>query len=168
MTTPNPTDIFPTISNGKVIPASMTYYDIRWNGSDYKFSVGGAQEKTLSILGIHGYATAAEAARHVQTMNALQAAAGGANILAGVVAGPGILQPGNIAQGAGAAGAAAAAVPSGLNAIGAFFTRLGQASLWLRIGEVVLGIVLVAVGASKIVPAFTPAQMIAKRVGVKI
>lgn len=161
MTTPNPTDIFPTIENGKVVPAKLTWYDIRWQGSNYVFQVGGAQEKTLTLLGIHGYATEAQAKAHVQTMNALQAAAGGANILAGTTAGPAIVQPGNIAQGAGAAAAAG-------ETVGGFLARLESAALWLRVAEVALGLVLVAVGVAKIVPAFTPAQMIAKQVGVKV
>lgn len=46
-----------------------------------------------------------------------------------------------------------------------FLGKLGQASLWLRIAEVALGLVLVAVGVAKIVPAFTPAQVIAHQVG---
>jgi hypothetical protein len=62
----------------------------------------------------------------------------------------------------------AAVSATGLNAIGAFFTKLGQASIWLRVAEVVLGLVLVAVGMARVVPSFTPAQMIAKKVGVKL
>jgi len=54
---------------------------------------------------------------------------------------------------------------TGVDAIGAFFSKLGQASMWLRIAEVTLGLVLVAVGVAKMVPAFTPAQMIARKVG---
>jgi hypothetical protein len=54
---------------------------------------------------------------------------------------------------------------TGLAAVGQFFNNLGSAAWWLRIGEVVLGLVLVAVGVAKVVPAFTPAQMIAKRLG---
>lgn len=42
-------------------------------------------------------------------------------------------------------------------------------SSWpLRIAEIALGLVLVAVGVAKLVPGFTPAQVIAKRVGVKV
>lgn len=54
--------------------------------------------------------------------------------------------------------AAAAAAVGGLSGF--------LSSTWpLRIGEILLGLVLVAVGVAKLVPAFTPAQMIAKRVG---
>lgn len=60
------------------------------------------------------------------------------------------------------------AVSNPLDAVGAFLAKLGQASTWLRVAEVALGLVLVAVGVAKVVPAFTPAQMIAKRAGVKL
>lgn len=57
------------------------------------------------------------------------------------------------------------AVSNPVAGVSAFLAKLGQASLWLRVGEVALGIVLVAVGLAKLIPGFTPAQMIAKRVG---
>lgn len=57
---------------------------------------------------------------------------------------------------------------TGLSTVAAFLAKLGQAALWLRVGEVALGLVLVAVGVAKLVPAFTPAQMIAKKAGVKL
>lgn len=65
-------------------------------------------------------------------------------------------------------GGLTASVPSPLAAVAAFLAKLGQAALWLRIGEVALGLVLVGVGLAKLVPAFTPAQMIAKKAGVKL
>lgn len=52
-----------------------------------------------------------------------------------------------------------------LASVSAFLAKLGQPSLWLRVGEVLLGLVLVAVGLAKVVPAFTPAQMVAKKLG---
>lgn len=52
-----------------------------------------------------------------------------------------------------------------LASIGAFLAKLGQASTWLRVAEVALGLVLVAVGVAKIVPSFTPAQVIARKFG---
>ena len=52
-----------------------------------------------------------------------------------------------------------------LAAIGKFLAKLGQASTWLRVAEVGLGLVLVAVGVAKLVPAFTPATAIARRFG---
>lgn len=39
---------------------------------------------------------------------------------------------------------------SGLAAIGAFFNKLGQGSTWIRVGEVMLGLILLAVGAARI------------------
>lgn len=50
---------------------------------------------------------------------------------------------------------------TGLAAIGAFFAALSQASTWLRIGEGVLGLVLVAVGVARITNAVPIATKIA-------
>jgi hypothetical protein len=41
----------------------------------------------------------------------------------------------------------------GLDAIGAFFSNLGQASTWVRVGQVALGLILIAVGAARITHA---------------
>jgi hypothetical protein len=58
-----------------------------------------------------------------------------------------------------------------LQAIGDFFSKLGQANTWIRVGEVLLGIILLAVGAARITHAenfvskavgHTPAGRIAK------
>lgn len=46
-----------------------------------------------------------------------------------------------------AGGVAASAVP-GLSQIGTFFASLGQASTWERLAEVVVGVILIAAGAS--------------------
>ena len=62
----------------------MTWYDIKWNGQEYVEDLTGAAQKTLTVLGIHGYATEAEARAHPQTMNTLQAVTGGAQALSGV------------------------------------------------------------------------------------
>ena len=50
---------------------------------------------------------------------------------------------------------------SGAAAIGDFLSRLGQASTWLRVGEVVLGLVLIAIGVAKMTDAVPIATKIA-------
>lgn len=55
--------------------------------------------------------------------------------------------------------------PTGLAAIGSFFSTLGQANLWIRVGEVALGIVLLAVGIARITSAVPAATSIAKTAG---
>lgn len=50
---------------------------------------------------------------------------------------------------------------TGLTAIGDFFSRLTQANTWLRAGEVVLGLVLIAVGIARITNAVPLATKIA-------
>lgn len=41
------------------------------------------------------------------------------------------------------------AVP-GLNQIGTFFSDLGQANTWIRVGEVILGVILIGIGIAHI------------------
>lgn len=103
----------------------------------------GGDEKILTALGIHGYATEAEAKAHVQSMNVLQGAAGGANVLAGTVAAPGIVQPGNVAQGAGTAASAGSSVAGILQGLTA-------RELWVRVAEGVLGLALVLVAVAEL------------------
>lgn len=63
-----------------------------------------------------------------------------------------------VKTGAGAVEGAATAVPD-------FLSRLTSANLWERIGEVVLGIVLIAVGLARITHAVPVATQIAKTAG---
>ena len=53
---------------------------------------------------------------------------------------------------------------TGLAAIGDFFGRLTSANLWERVGEVVLGIILIAVGLAKLTGAVPIATAIASKV----
>jgi hypothetical protein len=53
---------------------------------------------------------------------------------------------------------------TGLAAIGDFFSRLTQASTWLRIGEGILGLLLIAVGTARMTHAVPAAAQIAKAV----
>jgi hypothetical protein len=51
---------------------------------------------------------------------------------------------------------------SGLAAIGDFFTRLTEPATWLRAGEVILGLLLIAVGVAKMTDAVPVASRVAK------
>lgn len=55
-------------------------------------------------------------------------------------------------------------IPNPLTAIGDFFGRLEEGSTWIRIGEVLLGIVLIALGVAKMTNAVPVATNIAKAV----
>jgi hypothetical protein len=121
----------------------MTWYDIKFQGQTYVENITGTGEKILSGLGIHGYATEAEARAHPQTMNVLQGAAGGANVLAGVTAAPGVLQPGEVAAGAGTAANAAPSVTD-------FLKGLTSRQLWVRLAEGVLGVALILVAVAEL------------------
>jgi hypothetical protein len=50
---------------------------------------------------------------------------------------------------------------TGINAVGDFFMRLTQANTWLRIGEVAIGILLLAVGIASMTHAIPTATKIA-------
>jgi len=69
--------------------------------------------------------------------------------------GPGIANPGNQAN------QPPANPLTGITAIGDFFSRLTQASTWERIGEVVLGLILIAVGVAHITHAVPIATKVA-------
>lgn len=53
----------------------------------------------------------------------------------------------------------------GLAAIGDFFSRLTEASTWERIGQVALGLLLIAVGVAHLTHAVPLATAVAKKVG---
>jgi hypothetical protein len=55
--------------------------------------------------------------------------------------------------------------PAGIDAIGGFFTKLGEPSTWIRVAEVVLGVILLAVGVARITHAVPIATKIAKTAG---
>lgn len=170
--TPNPTDAFPTVEPGGKVVAALDYWVLVPKLSEQNVSgtvadafiestpQGSAADTTLlntdsgkvTLGGRAGYRRAGP----YTTLAAAQAylKVGAQNAASPI---PGIdITPG---------GGLTAAVPTPIAAVAAFLAKLGQAALWLRIGEVALGLVLVAVGVAKLVPAFTPAQMIAKRVG---
>ena len=50
---------------------------------------------------------------------------------------------------------------SGLSSIGDFFSRLGEANTWIRVGEVVIGVILIAVGVAETTNAVPIATKIA-------
>lgn len=55
----------------------------------------------------------------------------------------------------------------GLEAIGDFFQRLTQANTWIRAGEVVVGLILLAAGLARITHAVPAATRVARAVGTK-
>jgi hypothetical protein len=90
-----------------------------------------------------------------------------AKVVGGVVTGAGNAT-GEIAQGtvgglAQTAGQLSGPL-SGIAAVGDFFSRLTNPNTWLRIGEVLLGIVLIAVGLAKMTHAVPIATAIAAKV----
>jgi hypothetical protein len=124
----------------------MTWFDIKWNGQTYIENLTGASEKTLTLLGIHGYATEAEAEAHPQTMNDLQAALGGAQALAGVSgSATNIPTPGGVVTGA---GTTAAAATTGWNLV-----VHGISAYFMRGLKIVFGGILIVTGIMKMTNA---------------
>jgi hypothetical protein len=135
----------------------MTWFVVKWSGQTYTENLTGAAEKTLVLLGIHGYATESEAQAHPQTMNFFQAAAGGAQALAGVSgSATNIPTPGGVVTGAATVAAAPSTVLGWLQGM---FTRANA----VRLAEGVLGLVLVLVAASKLADG-TPVGSAVKKV----
>lgn len=134
----------------------MTWYVIRWDGQTYTENLAGAAEKTLTALGIHGYATEAEAQAHPQTMNDLQAALGGAQALAGTSgSATNIATPGGVAAGAGAAA-------SDTTSVASFLSRLTNPHLWLRVAEFLVGAAFLIIGLNALL--HNPAGKVARAV----
>lgn len=174
MTTPgNPTDAFPTVLPGGKIVAALDYWVLVPRQSEMNLAgvvadafiestpQGSAVDKKLTgnyagQVTINGRAGYLRAGPFTSLAAAKAYLAVGAQDAASPVPGIAITPGGGVA------------VSSPLAAVAAFLAKLGTAALWLRIAEVGLGLVLVAVGVAKVVPAFTPAQMIAKRAGVKL
>jgi hypothetical protein len=120
-------------------------------------SLAGIQEKQAVSLGFHGYATMAQAVQHPNSVNVLQKVT--LNILEADYkqALKGGQQPGgpdsNLANPANDIGAAANL--AGVGAIGDFFNRITEPNTWLRVGEVVVGLLILYIGL-KATTAQTP------------
>jgi hypothetical protein len=127
----------------------MTWFDIHYQGVVYVENLTGADEKVLTGLGFHGYATQLEAQAHPQNANFAQMLIA-ANVLAGHPT-SGVNTPGSpaIANTAQGAGAVTAANP--LGAIGDFFYRLTEGSTWVRVAEFAVGAMLIYVGVKAVV-----------------
>ena len=125
----------------------MTWYAFKpWAGNSYgPIDVAGIQEKNLTVWGFHGYATMAQAIQHpnaVNFSNAFVVALAEKDYQTAVNSGeqPGgpnaTLTPGNVAKGA---------VQNAIHGL----TQGWE--LWvLRIGEIILGVVLIGVGVAKL------------------
>lgn len=131
----------------------MTWYAFRGYAT---IDVAGVQEKELTVLGFHGYATQAQANAKPNDvgfwqkaqLNVIEADYAYAKAAGEQPGGPhATLTPGNVI--AGGAQAAASSVP-GLSQIGTFFHSLGEANTWIRVAEVLLGLGLIIVGLARL------------------
>lgn len=118
----------------------MTWIDVKYSGQEYLANYTGTNEKTLVGLGFHGYATEAQAKANPNSANAAQMLIASPILAGNVPVGvTNIPNPTTTIQG----GVAAADALGGFN-IGSWF---------IRIGEILLGLVLIGVGVARITGA---------------
>jgi len=113
--------------------------------------LAGIQEKQATLLGFHGYATEQQALAHPNSVSLLQKA--NLNILEAdykQALREGAQPGGPNASNPLAAGLQGAANIGGIAAIGDFFNRLTQKNTWIRVGEVLAGLMLVWIGFNAI------------------
>jgi hypothetical protein len=128
-------------------------------------SVAGEQEKTLAGIGFHGYSTQAQADAHPNSVNAVQAPV--LNVIEydytqaqkeGATPGG----PNNLETPGGIAGAITSAAGSDLG-ISGLIKGIESKGLWIRVGEVFTGIILLYAGL-KAMTGLNPVSAVAKRV----
>jgi hypothetical protein len=131
----------------------MTWYAFKGYDGGQAIDLAGAQEKEATALGFHGYATAAEARAHPNSVNALTATFVNGFISDYKFAVSAQEQPGgknanilNPASDVAGLGSAAASDIPGVAQIGDFFSALGDESTWVRVGEIVAGFLLIYIG----------------------
>lgn len=143
----------------------MTWFAFAGLNGGKAVDLAGTQEKQAVAEGFHGYGTEAQAEKNPNSVNWLTRYLADTwiadyNAALGSGSQPG--GPNDITTPGGVWGALAQS--SGLGAVGEFVKGLGQASTWLRVGEGVLGLVLIAVGVARLTHAVPVATSIAKAV----
>jgi hypothetical protein len=143
----------------------MTWFAFHGLNGGKAIDLAGTQEKQAVLEGFHGYSAEQAAEQHPNTVNWVTrylAETWISDYNAAVRSGSQPGGPNDITTPGGVWGALMQS--SGLGAVGEFVKGLGQASTWLRIGEGVLGLVLIAVGVARITNAVPVATKIAKAV----
>ena len=136
----------------------MTYFCFPGGWGCY--NLNGVDEKTLAAEGAHGYATLAQAQAHVNASpTALQQAT-----LQGLKA-ESLLPVGAGTSGDLSTPASTGGITGLIAKAGTFFDDLTSKNFWLRTGEVILGLILIAVGVAKLTHVVPAATAIAKTVG---
>jgi hypothetical protein len=146
----------------------MTWFAFKGYDNGAAIDLAGPQETAAVSIGFHGYATQAQAQANPNSVNALTGwwvttiiADYGTAVKEGA-------QPGgpnaNILNPVTAVKASTSAVANsipGLAQVGSFFGALEQGATWIRVGEALLGIVLIAVGVARLTNAVPAATKIA-------
>lgn len=140
----------------------MTWYAFQGYNSGKAIDVAGIQEKDLTIWGFHGYSTEALAESHPNSVSIFTAPIVNLIIADYKTA----LQQGAQPGGPNASNPVAAAAQGVVNSVASglglgnavsniddFFAKLKDANTWLRIGEVLLGVLLIAASVGKLTGA---------------
>ena len=86
----------------------------------------------------------------------------GQKLQEGIQAGAGLIPKALTGTAQGIGKVPGASTLTGLDAIGGFFNQIGQANTWIRVGEAILGIVLIGVGIARITGAQNAVSQIVK------
>jgi hypothetical protein len=129
----------------------MAWYAFKdWANNSYPpVNVAGIQEKNLTVLGFHGYATQTQAIAHPNTVNLVNAsivALTERDYQTAVASGE---QPGGPQSNLGGAITNPGKFIAG-TAASEFFHGINLSGWLLRVGELILGVVLIGVGIAKL------------------
>jgi hypothetical protein len=143
----------------------MTWFAFAGLNSGKAVDLAGAQEKIAVTWGFHGYAAESQAEAQPNSVNVLTKVEASALVADYRAAVAQQSQPGgknaNILNPATAANAVATQATGTLTD---FLSRLSRGSTWIRVAEVALGLVLIAVGVAKMTSAVPAATKLAKAV----
>lgn len=136
----------------------MTWFAFQGLNSGKAIDLAGIQEKDAVAIGFHGYSTEAQAEANPNAINPITQIEADLLIADYNAALQQQSQPGgkNASNPIGAAATGIlnqTGIGSALNNIDDFFAKLKDGNLWLRVGEVVLGIVLIAASIGKLTGA---------------
>lgn len=136
----------------------MTWFAFKGLNGGKAIDLAGIQEKDAVVNGFHGYATEAQAEANPNSVNPITQIEADLLIADYNTAVSQGAQPGgpNASNPIGAAATGIAnstGIGSAINNIDDFFAKLKDANTWLRIGEVLLGVLLIAASVGKLTGA---------------
>jgi hypothetical protein len=125
----------------------VTWFAFKGYYNNQPIDVAGSQEKEVVALGFHGYGTAAQAAKNPNSVNVFNGWIVDAAVEDYEAALKEQAQPGgaNASNPVGAVTSDAESTIPGLGQISSFFSDISQAATWERVGEVLVGVIILYV-----------------------